>query len=73
MGNTGWYGPKKAPWQWMKAEDGYTPMDVVNATKQATADMLVESLAPFLIMAEETSFFGYGVSDNGARCSACLR
>ena len=32
--HTGWYGPKKAPWQWMKAEDGYSPMDVVNATKQ---------------------------------------
>ena len=58
----GWYGPEKAPWQWMKATDGYRPMDVVNATKQATADMLVQSLAPFLIMAEESSFFGYGVS-----------
>jgi hypothetical protein len=33
-------------------------MDVINATKQASADMLVQSLAPFLIMAEETSFFG---------------
>jgi hypothetical protein len=58
--STGWYGTQKAPWQWMTAEDGYTPLDVVNATKQATADMLVQSLAPFLIMAEETSFFGYG-------------
>lgn len=28
--------------------------------KKASGDMLVESLAPFLIMAEETSFFGYG-------------
>jgi hypothetical protein len=56
--STGWAGPLKAPWQWMKAEDGYTPLDVVNATKQASADMLVQSLAPFLIMAEKTSFFG---------------
>lgn len=55
--SAGWYGPTKAPWQWMKAPE-YTPLDVVNSMKQASADMLVQSLAPFLIMAEETSFFG---------------
>jgi hypothetical protein len=55
----GWWGPVKAPAQWMKAPE-YAPIDVVNATKQASADLLVQSLAPFLIVAEETSFFGYG-------------
>ena len=55
----GWWGPKPAPWQWMQAPE-YKPVDVVNAMKQASADMLVQSLAPFLILAEETSFFGYG-------------
>jgi hypothetical protein len=55
----GWAGPVQAPWQWMKAPE-YTPEQVINATKQMSADMLVQSLAPFLIMAEETSFFGYG-------------
>lgn len=38
----------------------FTPLDVVNAMKQASAEMLVQSLASFLIIAEETSFFGYG-------------
>jgi hypothetical protein len=57
--SAGWFGPVKAPWQVMQAPE-FTPLDVINAMKQASADMLVQSLAPFLIIAEETSFFGYG-------------
>ena len=57
--SAGWFGPVKAPWQVMQAPE-FTTLDVVNAMKQASADMLVQSLAPFLIIAEETSFFGYG-------------
>jgi hypothetical protein len=39
----GWWGPDEkslAPFQWMKPPT-YTAMDVLNATKQASADMLV--------------------------------
>ena len=40
----GWWGPTKAPAQWMKSPE-YSPIDVVNATKQASADMLVQVLS----------------------------
>ena len=45
-------GPEKAPAQWMQAPE-YSPIDVVNATKQASADMLVQSLAFFLLFFDE--------------------
>ena len=42
-----WAGPVPGP-------------QTLDAAKQAMADRLVESLAPFLIVATETVFFGYG-------------
>lgn len=35
--SAGWFGPKKAPWQWMKAPE-YTPLDVVNAMVKIPTD-----------------------------------
>eukprot|EP00935_MAST-01C_sp_MAST-1C-sp1_P001129 g1129.t1 len=42
-----WAGPVRGP-------------QTLEAAKQAMADRLVESLAPFLIVVTETVFFGYG-------------
>lgn len=60
IGTPSWYGPEQAPWQYMNESTGYTPLQVVNAMKKATGERLEEILAAFLIVASETTFFGYG-------------